>query len=312
MRIHLVDATFELFRCYYGAPKATAPNGAEVGATRGILRTLLSLLRQDDVTHVGCAFDHVIESFRNDMYGGYKTSEGIEPALWAQFPLAERAAFALGVVVWPMVEFEADDALAAMAARGDADPSVEQVVICATDKDLAQCVRGSRVVCFDRMRRRLFDEAGVIEKFGVPPLSIPDWLALVGDSADGYPGIPGWGSKSASALLARYGHIDDIPNDERQWQVPVRGAAALGTSLREHRDEAMLYRQLATLRTDVPILEEIEDLQWLGARRRELADLCREIGDEAFLEQVPRWRGEPFNPAAAPAPAPAPVPDAEQ
>ena len=307
MRIHLVDATFELFRCYYGAPKATAPNGAEVGATRGILRTLMSLLRQDDVSHVGCAFDHVIESFRNDLYDGYKTSEGIDPALWAQFPLAERAAFALGVVVWPMVEFEADDALAAMAARGDANSSVEQVVICATDKDLAQCVRGSRVVCFDRMRRRLFDEAGVIEKFGVPPESIPDWLALVGDSADGYPGIPGWGSKSASALLARYGHIEAIPNEERQWQVQVRGAAALGLSLREHRDEAMLYRHLATLRTDVPILEEIDDLQWLGARRRELTDLCREIGDEGFLEQVPRWRGEPFNPAAVPAPAPLPV-----
>jgi len=309
MRIHLVDATFELFRCYYGAPKATAPNGVEVGATRGILRTLLSLLRQEDVSHVGCAFDHVIESFRNDLYDGYKTSAGIEPDLWNQFPLAERAAFALGVVVWPMVEFEADDALAAMAARGDADPNVEQVVICATDKDLAQCVRGSRVVCFDRMRRRLFDEAGVIEKFGVPPTSIPDWLALVGDSADGYPGIPGWGSKSAAVLLARYGHIDAIPNDERQWQVPVRGAAALGVSLREHRDELTLYRTLATLRTDVPILEEIEDLRWLGARRRELTDLCREIGDEGFLEQMPRWRGEPV---VSPVPAPAPTPVAEQ
>ncbi len=300
MRIHLVDATFELFRCYYGAPKATAPNGAEVGGTRGILRTLLSLLRQDDVSHVGCAFDHVIESFRNDLFDGYKTSDGIDPDLWAQFPLAERAAFALGVVVWPMVEFEADDALATAAARGDADPNVEQVVICATDKDLAQCVRGLRVVCFDRMRRRLFDDAGVIEKFGVPPASIPDWLALVGDTADGYPGIPGWGSKSASALLARYGHIDAIPNDERQWQVSVRGAPGLGASLREHREELALYLRLATLRTDVPLLEEIEDLRWLGARRRELTDLCKEIGDEAFLELVPRWRGEPVNPAPQP------------
>lgn len=293
MRIHLVDATFELFRCFYGAPKATAPNGAEVGATRGILRTLLSLLRQDDVSHVACAFDHVIESFRNDLFDGYKTSDGIDPDLWAQFPLAERAAFALGVVVWPMVEFEADDALATMAARADADPRVEQVVICATDKDLAQCVRGSRVVCFDRMRRRLFDEAGVIEKFGVPPASIPDWLALVGDAADGYPGIPGWGSKSAAAVLARYKQIDAIPNDERQWQVAVRGATALGNSLREHREELTLYRRLATLRTDVPLLEELEDLRWLGARRRELTDLCQEIGDDSFLETVPRWRGEP-------------------
>lgn len=302
MRIHLVDATFELFRCYYGAPKATAPNGGEVGATRGILRTLLSLLRQDDVSHVACAFDHVIESFRNDLFHGYKTSEGIEPALWDQFPLAERAAHALGVVVWPMVEFEADDALATMAARGDADHNVEQVVICATDKDLAQCVRGSRVVCFDRMRRRLFDEAGVIEKFGVPPASIPDWLALVGDSADGYPGIPGWGSKSAAAVLARYGHIEAIPNDERQWQVAVRSAAALGVSLREHREELTLYRRLATLRTDVPLTEEIEDLRWLGARRRELTDLCKEIGDEAFLEMVPRWLGESAVSAASSAP----------
>jgi 5'-3' exonuclease len=292
MNVHLVDGTFELFRCYFGAPKALAPNGAEVGGTRGILRTLLSLLRQDGVTHVGVAFDYKIESFRNDLFEGYKTSDGIPPDLWSQFRLAERAAHALGVVVWPMVEFEADDALATAAARAAADPAVEQVVICASDKDLAQCVRGSSVVCYDRMRRRMFDEAGVIEKFGVPPASIPDWLALVGDTADGYPGISGWGAKSAAALLARYGHIEAIPNDERQWTVNVRAAAALGAALREHRAEVELYKQLATLRTDVPLTEDTEALRWRGARRTELSQFCAEIGDEAFLEQIDRWRDD--------------------
>jgi 5'-3' exonuclease len=292
MKVHVVDGTFELFRCYFGAPKALTPNGVEVGATRGILRTLLSLLRQDDVTHVGVAFDYVIESFRNELYDGYKTSDGIPADLWNQFRFAERAAAALGVVVWPMVEFEADDGLATAAARAAADPNVEQVVICATDKDLAQCVQGTRVVCYDRMRRRLFDEAGVIEKFGVPPASIPDWLALVGDSADGYPGIPGWGAKSAATLLARYKTIEAIPNDERQWQVAVRGAPALAASLRESREEVALYKVLATLRTDAPLNESTEALRWLGAPRAELTAFCREIDDERFLETVHRWRDE--------------------
>jgi 5'-3' exonuclease len=292
MNVHLVDGTFELFRCYFGAPKALAPNGAEVGGTRGILRTLLSLLRQDGVTHVGIAFDYIIESFRNDLFEGYKTSDGIPPDLWSQFRLAERASHALGIVVWPMVEFEADDALATAAARAAADPAVDQVVICASDKDLAQCVKGSRVVCYDRMRRRMFDEAGVIEKFGVPPASIPDWLALVGDAADGYPGISGWGAKSAAAILARYGHIESIPNDERQWTVHVRGAASLGAALRENRVELALYKQLATLRTDVPLVEDTEALRWRGARRSELPQFCAEIGDEAFLEQIDRWRDD--------------------
>jgi 5'-3' exonuclease len=209
-----------------------------------------------------------------------------------QFRFAERAAAALGVVVWPMVEFEADDGLATAAARAAADPNVEQVVICATDKDLAQCVQGTRVVCYDRMRRRLFDEAGVIEKFGVPPASIPDWLALVGDSADGYPGIPGWGAKSAATLLARYKTIEAIPNDERQWQVAVRGAPALAASLRESREEVALYKVLATLRTDAPLNESTEALRWLGAPRAELTAFCREIDDERFLETVHRWRDE--------------------
>jgi 5'-3' exonuclease len=290
MRIHLVDGTYELFRAHFGAPGALGPHGGEVGATRGILRSLLSLLREEGVSHVACAFDHVIESFRNDLFDGYKTSEGVPADLMAQFPLAERAAHALGVVVWPMVEFEADDALATGAARFGVSSEVEQVLICTPDKDMAQCVSGSRVVCFDRMRRRILDEPAVLAKFGVSPASIPDWLALVGDDADGIPGVPRWGGKSASALLARYGHLEAIPDQETQWTVVVRGAAALAESLREHREEAILYRRLATLRTDVPLAEGIDDLRWRGALRRELTELCREIGDESFIERVPRWR----------------------
>ena len=286
MLIHVVDGTYELFRAYFGAPKATGPNGNEVGATRGILRSLYSLLREDQVTHAACAFDHVIESFRNQLYAGYKTSAGVPEDLLAQFDLAERATHALGVVVWSMVEFEADDALATAAARWGDAPGVDRVVICTPDKDVAQCVRGSQVVAVDRLRRRLLDEPGVVAKFGVAPASIVDWLALVGDSADGYPGVPRWGAKSAAAVLAMYGRIDAIPDDARWWRVPVRGAAALAESLRAHRTEAALYRKLATLRTDVPLGETIDDLRWRGARRDELTALCREIGDEAFLERI--------------------------
>ncbi|HSA54584.1 MAG TPA: 5'-3' exonuclease H3TH domain-containing protein [Gemmatimonadaceae bacterium] len=292
LHVHLVDGTYELFRSYYGAPRALAPDGTEVGATRGLLRSMLALLREDGVTHVGIAFDHVIESFRNALFDGYKTSEGIEPDLWAQFPLAERAAHALGLVVWSMVEFEADDALATAAARADATPEVEQVVICSPDKDLSQCVRGTRVVCLDRMRRRVRDEAGVREKFGVGPASIPDWLALVGDDADGIPGLPRWGARSASALLARYRHLEEIPDDVSRWQVAVPGAAALAASLREHREAALLYRQLATLRVDVPLAERVDGLEWTGAIRDELVPLCREIGDAGIAERVTRWRSE--------------------
>ena len=282
MRVHLVDGTYELFRSYFGAPKSTSPAGLEVGATRGLMRSVLSLLREDGVSHVACAFDNVVESFRNELFAGYKTSEGVPADLMAQFPLAERAIRAMGVVVWPMIEFEADDALATAAARWAESPGVEQVVICTPDKDMAQCVRAARIVCLDRMRRRVLDEPGVIEKFGVPPASIPDWLALVGDSADGYPGVPRWGAKAAAALLARYRHVDAIPDDERSWEVSVRGAAALGLSLREHRTELALYRRLATLRTDVPLTEELDDLRWRGPRREELEALCRELGDDAF------------------------------
>ena len=293
MRIHLVDGTYELFRAYFGAPKATGAAGSEVGATRGILWSLVSLLRDDRVTHVACAFDHVIESFRNDLFPGYKTSEGVPDDLLAQFPLAERATHALGLVTWPMVEFEADDALATAAARWGDVPDVEQVLICTPDKDMTQCVRDGRIVCFDRMRRKMIDEAAVVEKFGVPPVSIADWLALVGDSADGYPGVPRWGAKSAAAVLKHYGHLEAIPSSERQWSVNVRGAAALAASLREHRDAAYLYRRLATLRTDAPLTETLDDLRWHGARVRELKDLCRELGNDDIIGRVPLWRDEP-------------------
>lgn len=287
MRLHLVDGTYELFRAYFGAPAARAPDGREVGATRGLLRSLAALVRHERATHVGVAFDHVIESFRNELYAGYKTSAGVEPALLAQFELAERATAALGFVVWSMVEFEADDALATAAQRWGADPAVEQVVIASPDKDLAQCVRGTRVVCADRLRRKTLDEAGVVEKFGVPPASIPDWLALSGDSADGYPGLPRWGAKSATAVLARWGHIDRIPDQARDWDVRVRGAESLAATLREGRAQSRLFRTLATLRTDVPLGESLEELRWRGPRRGELEGLCTEIGDADFPATVP-------------------------
>jgi len=285
MDVHLVDATYELFRSYFGAPPARSPAGVEVGATRGFLRSLLALLRSEGVTHVACAFDHVIESFRNDLFAGYKTSEGVPADLLAQFPLAERAADAVGVVVWPMVEFEADDALAAAAARFSVQAGVERVVICSPDKDMAQCVRGTRVVLLDRRQQRYLDEEGVRAKFGVPPSSMADWLALVGDAADGYPGVPRWGAKSAAAVLARYGRLEDIPEDAARWQVTVRGAAALAESLRHHRTEVFLYRELARLRKDVPLSETLADLRWRGPRRDELEGLCRELGDEELRER---------------------------
>ena len=290
MRLHLVDGTYELFRAYFGAPPARSPQGREVGATRGVMRSMLSLLAEPGVTHVAVAFDHVIESFRNDLYPGYKTGEGIAPDLYGQFELVERAAHALGLVVWSMVEFEADDALAAAAHRwADAD-GVEQVVICTPDKDLRQCVRGTKVVCLDRRQRQVADEDGVRARYGIGPRSIPDWLALVGDSADGYPGLPRWGEKSASAVLARYGRLEDIPDDHRQWQVDVRGSLALADSIRTHREEALLFRTLATLRTDVPLAEELDDLRWRGARREALHALCEEIAEPDVAARMPLWR----------------------
>ncbi|NUQ12296.1 MAG: flap endonuclease [Gemmatimonadaceae bacterium] len=289
MRVHLVDGTYELFRAFFGAPQVRH-DGREVGATRGILKSLFALLREPDVTHVGIAFDTVIESFRNELFEDYKTGEGVPETLMSQFPLAERAAEALGIATWRMVEFECDDALATFAARAEADRAVEQVVICSPDKDLAQCIRGSRVVCYDRMRRRVLDEAGVVEKFGIGPASIPDWLALVGDDADGIPGVPRWGAKSASAVLAHYGHLEAIPDEASQWQVKVRGAEALAESLRHHRIEVALYRRLATLRTDVPLAEQVADLEWRGARREALAQLSIEIGEDDVFARMERWR----------------------
>ncbi|HTM46886.1 MAG TPA: 5'-3' exonuclease H3TH domain-containing protein [Polyangiaceae bacterium] len=290
MKVHLVDGTYELFRAYYAMPSSQNATGIEVAATRGLCRSLITLLREPGVTHVACAFDHVIESFRNDLFAGYKTSEGIEPELWAQFPLAERATRALGIVTWSMVEFEADDALATAAARFTTDPRVTQIVICSPDKDLTQCVQQARVVTWDRMRGNVLDEAGVREKFGVAPASIPDYLALVGDSADGIPGIPRWGAKSSAALLAHFGQIEHIPEDANRWPVQPRGAAALCASLNERRSDAALYKRLAILRSDVPLVESLDDLQWQGADRALLTQLCEEIEDPGLLERVGRFR----------------------
>lgn len=292
MKIHLVDGTYELFRHHFGAPPKKAPDGREVGATLGLLRSMLLLITSPGVTHVACAFDHVIESFRNQLYAGYKTGAGVDPNLLAQFPLAEKAVAALGIVVWPMVKFEADDALATAVKRFGKNKTVGQIVLCSPDKDLAQLVSGQRVVCWDRRRETIMDEAGVIEKFGVKPQSIPDWLALVGDSADGFPGLPGWGAKSTSAVLAHFEHLEAIPNQAEQWRLkaisPGR-AASLAESLAARREEALLYRKLATLRSDVPLKEKLSDLKWQGAYAR-LKKLCRELGDERLVERIPSWR----------------------
>jgi 5'-3' exonuclease len=286
VRVHLVDGTYELFRAYFGAPRRTAPDGREIGATVALGRTLLGLVRNEGASHLAVAFDHVIESFRNRLFDGYKTGQGIEPDLAAQFAPAERMAHALGFVVWPMVEFEADDALATGAVRFAADARVAQVLLCSPDKDLAQCVRGERVVLLDRRRRQVLDEGGVREKFGVAPASISDWLALVGDAADGIPGIPRWGERSASAALAACGHVEAIPDDPGAWTFQVRGAAALAASLAAHRAELALYKRLATLREDVPLAETLDDLAWHGARLDELKHFCREIGDDDLPGRV--------------------------
>src|SRR5215216_597125 len=264
MKIHLIDGTYELFRNHFGAPPKKSSDGREVGATLGLLRSLLMLLQSPDVTHVGVAFDHVIESFRNDLYTGYKTDEGVDPQLLAQFSLAEQVVSALGIVAWSMVEFEADDAIASAVKRFRKNKSVEQIIIGSPDKDLAQLVSGDHIVCWDRRRETIMDEAGVIAKFGVSPESIPDWLAVVGDSADGYPGIPGWGAKSASAVLSHYGHLEKIPEDPAKWQlnsISAGRAASLAQSLADHREDALLFRILATLRKDVPLEKKLNDLK---------------------------------------------------
>ena len=263
MEVHLIDGTYELFRHFYALPSAKDPDGREVAAVRGVVTSVLGMITAG-ATHVGVATDHVIESFRNRLWRGYKTGAGIDPALLAQFPLLEEALAALGVAVWPMVEFEADDALAAAAEAAAGDARVDRVIICTPDKDLAQCVRGTRVVQMDRRARTIRDEAGVIARFGVPPSSIPDYLALVGDAADGYPGLPGWGAKSAAAVLARFKHIDAIPEDWQTWSVNAANPARLARTLASERQQAMLFRTLATLRTDITLFDSVDDLRWQG------------------------------------------------
>lgn len=275
VRIHLLDGTYELFRAYYGVPARTAPDGREVGAIRGLVETTLSLLRESGVSHVAVATDTVITSFRNEMFDGYKTGEGIEPALVGQFLLADQMFSALGLVVWDMIEFEADDALAAAANRWVGD--VEEVVILSPDKDMMQCVRPG-VVTYDRRNRKQYGFEQVVEKFGVEPESIPDYLALVGDTADGVPGLPGWGAKSASVLLYEYKHIESIPTSESDWAVAPRSAAKLAATLAERMDDALLYRDLTTLRLDVPLPQTLDDLEWKGVRRTEFLSLCDQLG----------------------------------
>jgi len=292
MELHLVDATYELFRAYYSTrPTVKAGDGRDVGAVVGLLYTLLTLLRDEGATHVACATDHVIRSFRNELYAGYKTDAGVPADLLAQFQLAERAMEALGVVVWPMVEFEADDALATAAARWAGRQEVERVWICTPDKDLAQCVSGDHVVLRDRRRGLTIDEAGVHDKWGVPPASIPDYLALVGDSADGFPGLPGWGARSAAAVLTRFAHLETIPAAVGDWHVDLRSAAALSATLRSQWPDAMLFRRLATLRRDAPVPErEPSELRWLGARRAPFVALCEELGQPRLAERPHLWR----------------------
>jgi 5'-3' exonuclease len=298
VRLHLVDATYELFRAHYAPrPPVLGRDGVNLSGVSGLVEQLLYLLREEGATHVGCATDQVIESFRNDMWPGYKSSAGMPPELLAQFPIAEGAIEALGVVVWPMVEFEADDAIAAACVRFAADPRVEQVLVCTPDKDMAQLVEDERIVLFDRRRRILYDDRAVRAKWGVPPSAIPDWLALVGDSSDGYPGLPGWGAKSAAAVLSRYGSLDAIPEKASAWDVPsVRGAKAvtLAATLREQWDHALLFRSLARLRTiddGVAIPQtDVDELEWRGAARGTWAAFCDLWGLDRLAARPHRWR----------------------
>lgn len=284
MEVHLVDGTYELFRHYFALPESSSTDGVEIAAARGVLSSVISMLEQG-ATHVGVATDQVIESFRNQLYAGYKTGEGIEPALFCQFPIVEEALDALGVVVWPMVEFEADDALAAAAAKFAKEANVDRVLICTPDKDLSQCVKGTTIVQLDRRRNLLRDEAGVVEKFGVKPGSIPDYLAAVGDAADGYPGLKGWGAKAAASVLSRYEHFENIPKDFKQWDATVRGAAKLASVLFDSWDEALLFRRLATLREDTPIPQNLDELKWSGPKAS-FGDVCNRLKADDLLRRV--------------------------
>ena len=297
MDVHLIDGTYELFRYFFAVPSSQDEGGQEIGAVRGVLGTVFSMI-DAGATHLGVATDHVVESFRNDLYPGYKTSEGGPPELLSQFPILEEALVAMGIVVWPMVEFEADDALASAAAKAALDKRVRQVLICTPDKDLAQGVVGTRVVQLDRRREILRDETGVIAKFGVKPTSIPDYLAVTGDSADGYPGIKGWGAKAAAAVLSRYPHLEDIPKDGRHWDGSIRRAAALAESLFTAWDEALLYRKLATLRLDAPVFQSVDDLRWKGPRA-EFENWCARLRAPDLLRRV-RARAGSLSAANAP------------
>lgn len=295
MRVHLVDATYELFRAHYAPrPPTLAADGTNLSGVAGLIDQLLYLLREEGATHVGCATDKVIESFRNDMFPGYKSSAGMPPELLRQFPIAEEAISALGLVLWPMVEFEADDAIAASCGRFAADPQVDQILICTPDKDMAQLVRGDRIVLLDRRRRITYDEPAVMDKWGVPPTAIPDWLALVGDSSDGYPGLPGWGAKSAAAVLSRYGSLEAIPPKASAWDVrSLRGAPVLAQTLRERWDEVQLYRSLARLRTtdDGVVIPQqtVEDLRWTGTPRAVWTAFCAARGLPQYAGRPHRW-----------------------
>jgi 5'-3' exonuclease len=300
VQVHLVDATYELFRAHYAPrPPVIGRDGVNLSGVSGVVDQLLYLLREEGATHVGCATDRVIESFRNDLYPGYKSSAGMPPELLGQFPIAEAAIEALGVVLWPMVEFEADDAIAAACRRFAVDPAVERIFICTPDKDMAQLVEDERIVLLDRRRRITYDEAGVRAKWGVPPASIPDWLALVGDSSDGYPGLPGWGAKSAAAVLAVYDSFEGIPDRASAWEVPGVGggrAMSLAASLRDHRDEALLYRTLARLRyaedgVEIP-QQSASELRWTGAPRARWEAFCNRWGLERLRSRPHRWLDE--------------------
>jgi 5'-3' exonuclease len=284
MDVHLIDGTYELFRYFYAVPAAADVNGQEIGAVRGVLGSILSMI-EGGATHLGVATDHVVESFRNDLYPGYKTSEGVDPQLLSQFPILEEALQAMGVVVWPMVQFEADDALASAAAKAAMDDRVRQVLICTPDKDLGQCVVGTRVVQLDRRQNILRDEDGVVAKFGVKPESIPDYLAVVGDSADGFPGVAGWGAKAAALVLSQYPHLEDIPKDWREWHPSIRRARGLSESLFSAWDDALLFRTLATLRLDVPVFDTVEELRWKGVREN-FEEWCRRMKAPGLLARA--------------------------
>ena len=284
MNVFLVDGTYELFRHFYAVPRVTSADGIEIGAVRGVVGSLLGML-EEDVTHIGVATDHVVESFRNELWPGYKTSEGLDPEVLSQFQPLEDALEALGLVVWKTVEYEADDALASAAVRAAADERVEQVFVCTPDKDLAQVVDGSRIVQFDRRKGTMRDAEGVREKFGVGPASIPEYLALMGDSADGFPGIRGWGAKSAATVLARYTRLDDIPDDAAAWDVRVRGAARLAGALAGAREEAALFRDLATLRTTLTVFKDVDELRWTGPEPR-FFDLCARINAPGYFRRA--------------------------